>query len=168
MIAVICFINGVIVLVSLKSFTDTDKTRKLLRMVDPTISSMGHEARMKRENTDLGFLLQLAATDNLREKHPCFNLSMQAMKMARLEKVNVDDRTPYLRLLKSMIKWSVKQKSDEAFSDDKVKKLIANLAHGRNYWNKQKTIAQSFFDIFNDDFNDAGEFRMCHRRLNVI
>lgn len=133
MIAVICFINGVIVLVSLKSFTDTDKTRKLLRMVDPTISSMGHEARMKRENTDLGFLLQLAATDNLREKHPCFNLSMQAMKMARLEKVNVDDRTPYLRLLKSMIKWSVKQKSDEAFSDDKVKKLIANLAHGRNY-----------------------------------
>ena len=83
---------------------------------------------------------------------------MQAMKMARLEKVKDDDRTPWL--LKSMIKWSMKQKSDEAFSDDKVKKLIANLAHGRNYWNKQKTIAQSFFDIFNDDFNDAVEFRM--------
>ena len=58
---------------------------------------------------------------------------MQAMKMARFEKVNVDDRTPYLRLLKSMVQWSVKQKSDESFSDEKVKKLIQNLAHGRNY-----------------------------------
>ena len=55
------------------------------------------------------------------------------MKMARFEKVNVADRTPYLRLLRSMVQWSVKQKSDESFSDEKVKNLIQNLAHGRNY-----------------------------------
>ena len=58
---------------------------------------------------------------------------MQAMKMARLEKESATDRTPYLRLLKSMIKWSVKQKSDESLSDEKLKRLLKNLHHGRRY-----------------------------------
>ena len=73
-ILLVCLFNAVIGFVAIKSFYATDKTRKVLRMVDPTVAVMAYEPIMKQQNTDLGFLLQLASRDNLREKHPCFNL----------------------------------------------------------------------------------------------
>ena len=73
-IMLVCVFNAIIGFVLVKSFFATDKTRKVLRMVDPTVPVMAYEPVMKQQNTDLGFLLQLASRDNLREKHPCFNL----------------------------------------------------------------------------------------------
>ena len=73
-ILLVCIFNAIIGFVLIKSFFATDKTRKVLRMVDPTVPVMAYEPVMKQQNTDLGFLLQLASRDNLRDKHPCFNL----------------------------------------------------------------------------------------------
>ena len=78
MVVVICAVNAFVVLVLLKSFFASDKTRKILRMVDPTVPSKEFENKMKESETDLGFLLQLASGDNLRDKHPCFNLRRRA------------------------------------------------------------------------------------------
>ena len=50
-------------------------------MVDPTVPSKEFENKMKESETDLGFLLQLASGNNLREKHPCFNLRKSAKKL---------------------------------------------------------------------------------------